>query len=59
MISGVKLIDAMLKLLRCTSFAGSASISSTQARRASGMYIMSMYTSDGTGQVKRPFLIAS
>ena len=37
MISGVKLIEARLKLLRCTSRAGSASISSTQALSAAGI----------------------
>ena len=37
MMSGVKLIEAMLKLLRWRSRAGSASISSTQARSTSGM----------------------
>ena len=36
-VSYTHLIEAILKLLRCTSFEGSASISSTQARRASGM----------------------
>jgi hypothetical protein len=42
MISGSKLIEAMLNELRCTRRVGSASMISMAARSASGMYIMSM-----------------
>ena len=47
--SGSKLMEAMLKALRCFSLAGAASISEMAAFSASGIYIISIYVPAFTG----------